>query len=116
MGWGQLVLTEIHCDFPECDEYFLFHYGGEINPDMKKVIDALGWTVLEYSPESDRFDSAVLWLCPECKKEDIPIKEEHECVFARYTKQGKPSRKGTILTCVFCERTKFDIVKSKQKE
>jgi len=101
MTLGQVVHIEISCDFPGCDEYLLFSNKGW--GKIKKMIYAIGWTSISF-PGENKHEEEFLHFCARCKGRNLNLIEDHECIFIRKTKKGKPSEYGTVLACYFCEK------------
>ena len=105
MTYQQIISVEVFCDFPECDEYLLFAWE-EAGEKIQIMMRAIGWTSISF-PGEKKYEQECLDFCAECKEKDPRSIKEHECIYMRKTKTGKPSEYGSILECYFCGRKKF---------
>lgn len=105
MSYHELIQIEIRCDFPGCDEYLLF--GHEEWEKISKMIKAIGWTSISFPGGASDLVDESLDFCSECKNKDVLSIEDHNCIYMRKTKGGKPSYLGSILECYFCGKLKI---------
>lgn len=99
-------LMVIECDYPGCDETILTE---DIAPGncvpCEKTLNARGWAFITPPASSDS-----LAFCPDCKNKELPTdqkREVHDCIYASYTKKGKPSELGSIQRCLLCDGLKL---------
>ena len=84
-----------------------------IDADIVKMAKALGWSFIDF-PGEERWGTAYVASCPECSADEEKgiIKEatdeNHNCIYIRKTKTGKPSEYGKYLTCFICGKIKKD--------
>jgi len=94
------------CDTPGCNEQTLVSF--ESLDFCEEMVKSIKWS-LESFPGEKNWDNTTIIACPRCSKLDPSersLKKEHDCVFVRTTKAGKPSPLGKVLQCIFCDKIK----------
>ena len=101
-GWG------IGCDMPDC--YACFEILG-LDEGIVKMAEVIGWVFIDFPGEQSYTDSHVV-ACPKCTVDEEKgiVKEatddNHDCIYIRKTKTGKPSHYGKYLSCFICGKIK----------
>lgn len=110
MGYNEIILIEISCDFPGCEECLVF--GNLVHLEewdkIRKMVKAIGWTHISFPSKEKGYGNDTLMFCPVCKKKELPLKEKHDCVYVRKNKKGELSYYGSVLECYFCGMIKID--------
>lgn len=76
---------------------------------LRKAIQVLGWAYVDFPGEEGETS---IYSCSECvakAKKGIEVEatdDNHNCIFIRKTKTGKPSEYGKELSCFICGKFK----------